>query len=110
MIYAADHPALAVPEVRVHLDLPPDLLPDDYLLLTLDLGPCESEALDEVPLDPAGAGTARLETGHAAILSVPSFIVPESRNLLIDPYQRDAGSISIRDKRPFRFDERLWRG
>ena len=37
MVYAASDAALAVLEVRVHLDLPPDLIPDDYVLLKLDL-------------------------------------------------------------------------
>ena len=36
IVYAASSAALAVLEVRVHLDLPPALLPDDYLLLTID--------------------------------------------------------------------------
>ena len=33
VVYFADHPALAVLEVRVHLDLPPALLPDDVVLM-----------------------------------------------------------------------------
>jgi RES domain-containing protein len=36
-VYAASSAALAVLEVHVHLDLPLDLLPDDYLLLTIEL-------------------------------------------------------------------------
>ena len=33
MVYLAEHPALAALEVRVHLDLPFELLPDDFVLM-----------------------------------------------------------------------------
>lgn len=37
MVYLADHPALAVLEVLVHLDRPPEDLPDDYIMLRVRL-------------------------------------------------------------------------
>jgi hypothetical protein len=43
MIYTADHPALVALKVRVHLDLPPDILPDDFVLLELELGTASVE-------------------------------------------------------------------
>ena len=36
LIYAAETAALAVLEVRVHLDLDWDMLPDDYVLVAID--------------------------------------------------------------------------
>jgi RES domain-containing protein len=37
VVYLAEHPALATLEVRVHLDLPLDLLPADYVLVQVRL-------------------------------------------------------------------------
>ena len=37
VVYLADHPALAALEVRVHLDLPFELLPTDYVLMRVDV-------------------------------------------------------------------------
>src|SRR3954466_15044499 len=49
LVYAADSAALAVLEVRVHLDLSFDLLPADYVLLTLDLGTLSIETVPSLP-------------------------------------------------------------
>ena len=52
MIYAAEAAALAVLEVRVHLDLTPDLLPDDYVLTGIALDGLAVETLDTLPEAP----------------------------------------------------------
>ena len=49
LVYAASTAALAVLEVRVHLDLPPELLPDDYVLMTVDLGDLAVEDVPDIP-------------------------------------------------------------
>ena len=38
VVYTAEHPALAVLEVRVHLGLDLDLIPPDYVLMAIELG------------------------------------------------------------------------
>lgn len=56
-------PALCGPwrlEVRVHLDLPFDLLPTDYVLMEIDLGNLPVETLATIPADPAAFGEAWL--------------------------------------------------
>jgi len=78
LVYAADSAALAVLEVRVHLDLSFDLLPADYVLLTLDLGTASIETVPSLPPDTAAFGDAWLAAGRTAVLQVPSVIVPES--------------------------------
>ena len=109
MIYTADHPALAALEVRVHLDLPPDILPDDFVLLELELGNASVETVAELPRDPAAFGTEWLRSGRSAILQVPSAIVPACANLLINPEHPRAAGVSIAARRRFAFDRRLWR-
>ncbi len=54
LVYAASSAALAVLEVRVHLDLPPELLPSDYVLLAIDLDDLPAEAVADMPADPLG--------------------------------------------------------
>jgi len=108
IVYAASNAALAVLEVRVHLDLTPDLLPDDYLLLTIDLRDLASEEVATIPADPAAFGDAWLREQRTPVLQVPSLIVPESPNLLFNPTHPDAVRASIIARRRFAFDHRLW--
>jgi RES domain-containing protein len=108
VVYAASNAALAVLEVRVHLDLPPDLLPDDYLLLMIELGDLEIEDVASMPADPAAFGDAWLREQRSPVLRVPSLIVPESSNLLFNPAHPDAARAGVVAKRRFAFDRRLW--
>jgi RES domain-containing protein len=108
LVYAASTAALAVLEVRVHLDLPPELLPDDYILLTIDLNGLAIEWVTEPPPDPGTFGDAWLAEARTPILGVPSAIVPESPNLLLNPRHPDAGAARITGQRRFAFDPRLW--
>ncbi|EHL99976.1 RES domain protein [Acetobacteraceae bacterium AT-5844] len=108
LLYAASTAALALLEVRVHLDLPPELLPDDYTLLTIDLKDLAVETLEVIPEDPAAFGDRWLEERRSPVLSVPSAVVPESPNLLLNPLHPDATRVEIVAKRAFAFDRRLW--
>ena len=108
MVYTAATAALAVLEVRVHLDLPLDLVPADYELFGIELGDI---ALDRAPRaidDPRAFGDRWLAAGRAAAIGVPSTIVPEEMNVLINPLHSDAGHIRITSQRPFRLDPRLF--
>ncbi len=108
LVYAASTAALAVLEVRVHLDLPPALLPEDYVLLTLDLDGLAMETVSDVPAASQAFGDAWLAAARTPILSVPSAIVAESPNLLLNPRHPDAGVARIAGQRRFIFDRRLW--
>lgn len=109
VVYAASSAALAVLEVRVHLDLPFELLPSDYVLLTISLGDLAIERVDQSPSAPAEFGDRWLRERRTPVLSVPSAIVPESSNLLMNPVHPLAGRAMIANSRPFVFDARLWR-
>jgi RES domain-containing protein len=109
LVYAAESAALAVLEVRVHLDLDWSVLPDDYVLVAIDLLTLDPESIAEIPGDPRAVGDAWLASGASALLRVPSAIVRESANILINVAHPDAKRIAIASVRPFSFDERLWR-
>ena len=108
VVYASADAALSVLEVRVHLDLPPDLLPEDYVLMALDLDGIGAERLAAMPEDARAFGDAWLAEGRSAVLDVPSALVPESRNLLVNPVHPEAARAWIVSLRPFAFDRRLW--
>jgi RES domain-containing protein len=108
LVYAASTAALAVLEVRVHLDMPHHLLPDDYVLVTIDVDQLRVEDVGMLPDDPQAFGDDWLRTQRTPILRVPSAIVPESPNLLLNPAHADAGRARIVARRPFAFDRRLW--
>jgi len=108
LIYAASTAALAVLEARVHLDLPPELLPDDYVLVTIDLGDAAIEEVYAIPELPQAFGDAWLSEQRSPVLQVPSAIVPESPNFLINPAHTRASGMHIVQRRGFEFDRRLW--
>ncbi len=108
LIYAAWTAALAVLEVRVHLDLPPDLLPDDYVLVTIDLADIAIEEIRQIPPQPRAFGDTWLAECRSTLLRVPSTIVPESPNILMNPRHPEAVRIRVAGQRPFTCDRRLW--
>ncbi|CAN7562145.1 RES family NAD+ phosphorylase [Phenylobacterium sp. LjRoot219] len=112
LVYAAASPSLAVLEILVHLDLPPELVPDDYRLLTIEV-PDELPLarLQTIPAEPTAcrdAGDAFLRDGQRVALSVPSVVVPQERNLLINPVHPLAGRIRTTGNEPFAIDARLF--
>lgn len=107
VVYLAEHPALAVLDVLVHLDLPPELLPNDYVLMRAEL-PFRAETLtSDQPINPAVAGTAWLRAGESPVLRVPSVLVPHASNLLLNPAHRSASRARIVSVEAFAFDPRF---
>ena len=113
VVYTAEHPALALLEVRVNLDLPKGLIPDDYVMMKILAPDSLSFAVNEN--DPSDETSARqagdewLAGGATALLRVRSAIAPESHNFLVNPGHADAKDIAILQVMPFDFDGRLFR-
>lgn len=109
VVYCAGSAALAVLEVRVHLDLPLDLLPEDYRLVVIETGDVGYEDAQPQATETARVfGDKWLASGRSAILRVPSVIVPEEWNVLINPLHPHAQHIQVESQRPFVFDSRLF--
>ena len=108
VVYAADSVALAVLEVRVHLNLPWDLIPVDYVVVTIDTGTCSLERVTAVPSDTAAFGDLWLSSRRSCTLGVPSIIAPDSTNLLINPMHAEAADVFISGIEPITLDRRLW--
>lgn len=119
VVYGASTAALAALEVRVHLDLPFDLLPDDYVLMRIT-APDDIPTRAIVPEDlPAGwrqpdsptcrpIGDAWLAERTSVLLRVPSAIIPFEHNVLINPRHPDSAVLTVTDITPFTCDPRLW--
>jgi RES domain-containing protein len=108
VVYLADHPALAALEVRVHLDLPFELLPVDFVLMRVSV-PDGPMARHEAQANSVTMGDAWLSEAGSAVLRVPSVLVPRAWNVLLNSGHPEAARASIREIETFRFDPRLWR-
>ncbi len=109
-MYFAEHPALAALEVRVHLDLPFELLPVDFALMRVTV-PDHLIAKIDTPLsnlETVATGDAWLARGDAAALQVPSVLMPYAWNVLLNPRHADIARVAIDGIEPFHFDPRLW--
>ena len=119
IVYLADSPASALLETLVHLEISPDLVPADYRLLKLDAP--ETIGREAVSADSLGAGwefksqvtrgvgDEWLRRGSTALLRVPSALVPNTDNWLLNPDHADARAIAMVWERAFPFDGRLFR-
>ena len=117
IIYCASNPATALLEMLVHSELEAGDLPIQYQLLKIDIPddiPYETVALDSLPVDwrrnssmTRRIGDDWLASGRTAVLAVPSAIVPETDNVLINPAHPDSSRIRIIGSQPCRLDERL---
>lgn len=54
-------------------------------------------------------GTQWVKSGNSAVLRVPSVLVPEEFNYLLNISHPDFKKIKIDDSVPFRFDPRMWK-
>ena len=116
VIYAGLSVEICAMEKLVHTGaiLPADLqlvsltLPDEAVLYeTADIG-----ALPDWEATPPGLvsiafGTDFLRSGRALGLIVPSAIVPEARNLIVNPVHPRFAEARLAVERPFVFDRRL---
>lgn len=118
VVYLSLEAALPVLEVLVNLDLPPDDLPPDFVLMHVNLMPILANYGDQAVEDATDVGTdaetARpfgdrwLSEARTPCLRVASHLVPEASNLLLNPLHDGAQLLASPSYRPFRFDPRLF--
>lgn len=118
VVYTAGSLSLAALELLVHLN--PDRLPEDLMAYAIDIpGRLAVQRIDVEDL-PDGwdhraedaelrrLGQAWAGAEEAAILDVPSAVIPEERNVLINPRHPDASEVTVSHERPFTFDPRIF--
>ncbi len=118
VVYTSATASLAALEKLVWTD--PEDVPDDLQLFELelpdDLAP-QALAIDRLPRHWTAAGCPAcvelgdrwLADGSNLALAVPSALLPEERNVLLNPRHPQAGRIRIVATRTFTFDLRLLR-
>ena len=117
MVYLAEHPALALLETLVHLDIDPDELPSHYQLLTVEVADAVAvEELSEAALaalttnwrhapdDTRALTRAWFGERRTALLRVPSAIVPAAFNYLLNPLHPDATRIAVAARQTVQYD------
>ncbi|MGA8152868.1 MAG: RES family NAD+ phosphorylase [Terriglobales bacterium] len=116
IVYLAATPAGALVEVLVNLELDPvpptyTLLkveaPDDIALARLDTSLPENWRQDL--LWSRSRGDEWLAAGHQALLEVPSAILPDTYNLLLNSLHPDAQHIHILSQQAYAYDRRLFK-
>ncbi|AXJ02111.1 RES domain-containing protein [Cyclonatronum proteinivorum] len=118
LVYTSESRALALLEISVHLDISEDL-PTDRVYVEIEIPDSVSVQVlnpDNLP-DTWDAKPPTSETQligddfvmqqGAAVLKVPSAIVPASFNYLINPLHPDARSITVVSVIPLKFDFRI---
>lgn len=115
MIYASAHQSLAALENLVHLN-PRIILSykmvaitfDEELLQTLAISDLQADWRSEPPPPSTKAvGDQWIKNGTSVVLAVPSTIVPQEANYLLNPRHRDFAKIRFSDPKAFSFDPRL---
>ena len=119
IVYFATSPAGALMEVLVNLELDAARLPRSYTLLKAEApDDIQVSRIDVSSLPEAwtsdlavsrSAGDRWLESGQSALLEVPSAIVPDTVNILLNPLHPDAGRMRIVWQHAYPFDRRLFK-
>jgi RES domain-containing protein len=121
-VYLAEHAALALLEVLVHLEIDPEDIPSRYQLLTAEVPDTVAvEQLAEAELAARMANWRHapdetrkltwswLSERRTALLRVPSVIVPAAYNYLLNPLHPAAEEITILARQTVQYDARLFR-
>jgi RES domain-containing protein len=118
LLYTASHRSLALVEVLVHMG---DNFPEeDYAIVTIEI-PDESIILLDPKLlptdwfkifEPAGQATFTdkwLIEEQSIAMGVPSAIVPQETNYLLNPLHPNFQDVKIKHIEKFNFDERFFK-
>lgn len=116
IVYFGSSAAIVILERLAHTD--PDLLPEDLVLARFETPSTVSETrVEDVSSLPAnwthaeaktrGIGTKWLRSASSCLLAVPSAIVPEESNFVLNAQHPDASLLKLVRERRFAFDSRL---
>ena len=115
-LYTTEHISLAVLEILVHIKnygLPPDYhlitieIPDTAGIVTIDQGKLKQNWKDDIAYGQF-IGDEFLHAGQSLVLKVPSAIIEQENNFMINAAHPDATKIKIQSSKIFMFDKRLY--
>lgn len=115
-LYTTESISLAVLEIIVHANK--DLIPPDYMLIKIELP--DNLSVKEITLRTLKndwrddidytqfIGTEFLKNNNNIALKVPSAVVAEENNFILNPAHADFKKLKIRSVTPFDFDNRFF--
>jgi RES domain-containing protein len=115
VVYCSESPAAALLEILVHFEIDVRDLPTRYRLLKLyTLDNLDVEVPADLPADwlertdlTRATGDRWLQTGRSPLLRVPSAVVPETFNVLLNPGHQQAGQVAVVQMSEHVIDPRL---
>lgn len=116
-VYTSENISLAVLEILVHMDVAH--IGDHYMLISVDIP--NDVTIDEVDVaslpenwrnryedrELQSVGLQWVESASSAILKVPSAVVTNEQNYILNPIHSDFEKLSISEPMPYKFDGRL---
>lgn len=108
MAYTSGSRALCCLELLVHVSA--STVPDELVLAEVEV---PEDLIIRSKYAPGGSVSQRqhgdvwVKRARSAAMLVPSVIIPEEMNLLINPEHPDAGKIQLIEVKPYSFDARL---
>ena len=112
LIYAARHLSLALVEQLVHRIQSPELLAKMHAVaIEIDAPDDSIEVRDMIPPDRSASqriGDDWLDSGRTLLLRVPSVVVPQEHNVIINPRHPRFGEIRMVSQEPFTIDSRFY--
>ncbi|MBL0056154.1 MAG: RES family NAD+ phosphorylase [Chitinophagaceae bacterium] len=115
MLYTAEHISLCALEMLVHIGMK-DLqrsfhlvnifIPDEAPIRILDVKKLKTHWMEDEEYT-AFIGSSFVKENQQLALKVPSAVIPEEYNYLINPSHPDFNKVRIKRSKPFLFDERL---
>jgi RES domain-containing protein len=117
VVFTATHLSLSALEYLVHIDI--DHVPDDLVALGIEVPEAAGErrlTTGDLPAnwqlmlhseECRALGDAWAKSRESLLLRVPSIIIPEEDNLIINPAHPRAAEVRIVSERPFSYEPRL---
>ncbi len=117
VLYTSSTRALAALEILVHISTN-NVQPIDFSILSIFL---PENSIDEIPftalkteIDKNGLnsnfkfiGDNWIKSNSSLLLKVPSIVIPEEYNYLVNPLHKNFNKVKIVENKLFRFDNRL---
>lgn len=116
-VYTSENLSTAVLETLVHID--PNHFSNNFVSIKAEIPdtiPIDEVSLSGLPDDWQSrfedselqqVGVEWIDRGSSAVLIVPSAVVPQERNIIINPQHEDFDKIIISPAEPYIFDTRL---
>ena len=116
-VYCATHRSLAMLEVLAHVRHQ-NLFPVNRVMITIEIPDQHVESVDEQSLDPNWRDLSTYHRTNSVFsnyclnrnllaLLVPSVIVPEEYNMILNPIHSAFKTVQVMNKKPLEWDQRL---